>query len=72
MLFLKKQIMNIFLDLKNIFEHMMNDNYVYFNNNSSYMRFMNELLNVLTKTLSQIESIYYRYFLFPKLHQRVK
>ena len=65
--------MNLFLDIKNIFQHMMNDNYVFFNhNNSYYMKFINELMTILTKTLSQIESIYFKYFLFPKLQKRVK
>lgn len=72
MLFLKKQIINIFLDIKNIFYYILNDNWLYFNNKKYYFNFLNEIFDVLSNTLLKIETIYYKYFLFPKLQQFYK
>jgi hypothetical protein len=38
----------------------------------TYSKFLSELAEVLSKTLSKIESIYYKYFLLPKLQQIYK
>lgn len=73
MLFFKKQIINIFLDIKNIFNNIMNENnWLYFNKKKYYFNFLTEIFEVLSNTLSKIETIYYKYFLFPKLEQIYK
>jgi hypothetical protein len=72
MLFLKKEVINLFININKIYEYMLNDNFLYFYNKSNYIEFLNELYNILITTLSKIEKIYYKYFLFPKLQNRVK
>ncbi len=72
MLFIKKQIINLFYDIKKIFGYMLDDNWLYFKNKSSYFQFLNEIFNLLSNTLIKIENIYYKYFLFEKLHHMVK
>ena len=53
--------MNLFIDLKNkLFILLENDM-------SLYTNCLNEIMEVLQATLSQMEGIYYKYILFPKL-----
>lgn len=69
MLFFKRYINNLFLDLKTIiFKIIDTDNR---NDLRIYVKGFEELIKLLTKTLVKIEGIYYKHFLLPTL-QNIK
>lgn len=60
-MYLKRFIMNLFIDLKNRLFILLD------NDVSLYTSCLHEIMEVLQVTLSQMEGIYYKYILFPKL-----
>lgn len=61
----KRYIINLFLDIKKKIFTILDADLLH----PSYSKFMTELAQVLSKTLTKIETIYYKYFLLPKLQQ---
>jgi hypothetical protein len=56
---------SIFNEINKYIKYMIYDEYIIFSNN--YVRCMNEILCVLTNTLSKIQNIYFKYILDPKI-----
>ena len=56
---------DIFNEINKYIKYMIYDEYIIFSNN--YVRCMNEILRVLTNTLSKIQNIYFKYILDPKI-----
>ncbi len=56
---------SIFNEINKYIKYMIYDEYIIFSNN--YVRCMNEILRVLTNTLSKIQNIYFKYILDPKI-----
>ena len=56
---------NIFNEINKYIKYMIYDEYIIFSNN--YVLCMNEILRVLTNTLSKIQNIYFKYILDPKI-----
>ena len=61
---LKKFIINLFINIKNQLFNIIDDEM-----SSRYTTCFTEIIKVLKSTLSQIENIYYRHILFPKLQE---
>ena len=66
---IKSYIINLFIDIKAKIHLMLNNDKTFSNNQVKYSYFLTELSNVLTTTLLNIENIYYKYFLLPKLQK---
>jgi|UniRef100_A0A6C0CEB4 hypothetical protein len=56
---------SIFNEINKYIKYMIYDEYIIFSNN--YVMCMNEILRVLTNTLSKIQNIYFKYILDPKI-----
>lgn len=69
---LNKIIINIFLNIKKTFNNMIDDKFLFFYNKELYNCYMHDLINLLNHTLKEMESIYYKYFLLPKLHCKME
>lgn len=68
-LYLKKYVSNLFSGIqKNILNILENDN-LHLKNKNEYDKGLKEIIGLLTFTLTKIEDIYYKYFLFPRLQQ---
>jgi hypothetical protein len=68
-LFLKKYVSNLFYGInKNILNILEND-IIYLNNKNEYDMGLKEIIGLLTFTLTKMEDIYFKYFLFPRLQQ---
>jgi len=64
----KRYIINLFIDIKQKLFTMLDADFLH----PSYSKFLSELAEILSKTLSKIETIYYKYFLLPKLQHIYK
>lgn len=67
MLFFKKYINNLFLDLKKQIYGILDTDNRY--DLHIYIRGFEEIIKLLTKTLLKIEDIYYKHFLLPSLQK---
>lgn len=68
-LYLKNYVSNLFSGIqKNILNILENDN-LHLKNKNEYDKGLKEIIGLLTFTLTKIEDIYYKYFLFPRLQQ---
>jgi hypothetical protein len=56
---------SIFNEINKYIKYMIYDEYIIFSKN--YVMCMNEILRVLTNTLSKIQNIYFKYILDPKI-----
>lgn len=66
---MKKYVSNLFIGIqKNILNILENDN-LHLKNKNEYDKGLKEIIGLLTFTLTKIEDIYYKYFLFPRLQQ---
>lgn len=63
-----KYIIEIFILLKNNIITILNDKFLFFNSKSDYKNCIIELTNVLKNTLINVEDIYFRYILYPKIN----
>jgi hypothetical protein len=63
--FIMNKFQNIFNEINKYIKYMIYDEYIIFSNN--YVLCMNEILRVLTNTLSKIQNIYFKYILDPKI-----
>lgn len=62
-----QHITNLFLDIKSNIVNMLSDKYIYTKNRTMYKSFIDEIIHILNETLSNIEKVYYKYFLYPKI-----
>lgn len=69
MLFFKRYINNLFLDLKKQIYNILDTDNRY--DLHIYIRGFEEIIKLLSKTLVKIEDIYYKHFLLPTL-QKIK
>lgn len=68
-LFLKRYVSNLFLGIqKNVFNMLEND-IAYLKNKNEYDKGLKEIIGLLTFTLTKMEDIYFKYFLYPRLQQ---
>lgn len=56
---------SIFNEINKYIKYMIYDEYIIFS--KKYVMCMNEILRVLTNTLSKIQNIYFKYILDPKI-----
>ena len=56
---------SIFNEINKYIKYMIYDEYIIYSKN--YVMCMNEILRVLTNTLSKIQNIYFKYILEPKV-----
>lgn len=71
-IFLKRYVSNLFLGIqKNVRNmlHMCENDVTYLKNEREYDKGLKEIIGLLTFTLTKIEDIYYKYFLYPRLQQ---
>lgn len=66
---LKKFIINLFINIKNKLFTIIDDEQLSLIQSSRYVTCFTEIMKVLKSTLSQIEDIYYKHILFPKLQE---
>lgn len=68
-LFLKRYVSNLFIGIqKNIFNILEHD-VAYLKHKNEYDKGLKEIIGLLTLTLTKIEDIYFKYFLYPRLKQ---
>lgn len=66
---MKKFVSNLFNGIhKNILNILEND-VIYLKNKKEYDMGLKEIIGLLTFTLTKMEDIYFKYFLFPRLQQ---
>ena len=63
--FIMNKFQSIFNEINKYIKYMIYDEYIIFSKH--YVRCMNEILCVLTNTLSKIQNIYFKYILDPKI-----
>ena len=70
-LFLKRYVSNLFHGIqKNIVNMLEKENdVVLLKHQTEYVKGLREIIGLLTFTLTKIEDIYYKYFLYPRLQQ---
>ena len=66
--YFKKSIINIFLDIKTLIDHIINDNIILYIKESEYIYCINQLYIILIDTLKKIEGLYYDHILAHKLN----
>jgi hypothetical protein len=63
--FIMNKFQSIFNEINKYIKYMIYDEYIIYSKN--YVMCMNEILRVLTNTLSKIQNIYFKYILEPKV-----
>ena len=64
---LKSNISNILNDIRRIVSHIFQEDTLFFENKIKYCLLFNGLSLILTNALTNIEGLYYKYILYPRL-----
>ena len=70
-LHLHKYIINLFLTIKSNIIKMLSDKYLFIQPENNYHNLITDIIHILNETVCNLENVYYKYFLYPKL-QSVK
>jgi len=68
-IFFKSYVSNLFIGIQKNVRNMLENDVTYSKNQKEYDKGMREIIGLLTFTLTKIEDIYYKYFLYPRLQQ---
>ena len=66
-IFFKRYVSNLFIGIQKNVRNMLESDVTYSKNQKEYDKGMREIIGLLTFTLTKIEDIYYKYFLYPRL-----
>ena len=68
-IFWKKYVSNLFIGIQKNVHNILENDVIYLKNQREYDKGLREIIGLLTFTLTKIEDIYYKYFLYPRLQQ---
>ncbi len=66
-IYMNKIIINLLLNIKKTVNNITTDNFLFFYNKELFTNCMYDIIILLKNTLNEIDNIYYKYYLLPKL-----